>query len=61
MKTAAELARKAKFETLKGFVGLKTHLQDWEIIVSNSKKENQRAITKKHNEHNQKLIKIVVG
>ena len=38
---------------LKGFGGLKTYLQDREIIVSN--------ITKKHNEHNQKLIKIVVG
>ena len=31
--------QKGKFETLKGFGGLKTYLQAWEIIVSNSKRK----------------------
>ena len=31
--------KKGKFETLKGFGGLKTYLQAWEIIVSNSKRK----------------------
>ena len=30
-------AKKRKFETLKGFGGLKTYLKAWEIIVSNRK------------------------
>ena len=32
-----------------------------EIIVSNSKKENQLVVTKKINETNQKFTEIVVG
>ena len=40
----------------------KLYLPTWEIIVSlNSKKENQLVITKKNNEHDQKLTEIVVG
>ena len=31
--------KKRKFETFKGFRGLKTYLQAWEIIVSNSKRK----------------------
>ena len=51
-----------KFETLKGFRGLKlAYMQALEIIVSNSKKENQLVVTKKINETNQKFTEIVVG
>ena len=38
-----------------------TCLQALEIIVSNSKKENQLVVTKKINETNQKFTEIVVG
>ena len=58
MKTAAELAKNGKFETLKGSGGLKTYLQDWEIIVSNSKKENQLDIAKKHNENSGRWVSL---
>ena len=56
MKTAAELAQKGKFATLKGFCRSQTLL----TRLRNHQKENQLVITKKHNEHNQKLTKIVV-
>ena len=52
-----------KFETLKGFGGLKIYLQAWEIISFKQQKENQLVITKKNKEpiYNQKLTEIVVG
>ena len=61
--TAAELPKKGKFETLKGFGGLKIYLQAWEIIGFKEQKENQLVITKKNKEpiYNQKLNEIVVG
>ena len=61
--TAAELQKKGKFETLKGFGGLKIYLQAWEIIGFKQQKENQPVITKKNKEpiYNQKLTEIVVG
>ena len=61
--TAAELPKKGKFETLKGFGGLKIYLQAWEIIGFKQQKENQLVITKKNKKpiYNQKLTEIVVG
>ena len=61
--TAAELPKKGKFETLKGFGGLKIYLQAWEITGFKQQKENQLVITKKNKKpiYNQKLTEIVVG
>ena len=61
MKTAAELAKKGKFEKLKGFCRSQNLLTGLRNHCFKQQKENQLVITKKHNEHNQKLIKIVVG
>ena len=60
MKTAAELAQKGKFATLKGFCRSQTLLTRLRNHCFKQQKENQLVITKKHNEHNQKLTKIVV-
>ena len=60
MKSAAELAKKGKFGTLKGFPGLKTYFGKEKSFFQTAK-ENQLVMTKKNNEHNQKLAKIVVG
>ena len=60
MKTAAELAKKGKFEALKGFCRSQTLLTRLRHHCFKQQKENQLVITKKHNEHNQKLTKIVV-
>ena len=62
MKTAAELAKKIKKKgTVKRFwrsQNLRTGLRNQ---CFKQQKENQQVITKKNNEHNQKLIKIVIG
>ena len=60
MKTAAELAKKGKFETLKGFYRSQNLLTGLRNHCFKQQKENQLVISKKHNEHNQKLTKIVV-
>ena len=52
--------KKGKFETLKGFGDLKTYLQAWKIIVSNSERKISSSLGKS-NEFNQKLTEIVVG
>ena len=60
MQTAAELAKKGKFETLKGFCRSQNLLTGLRNHCFKQQKENQLVITKKQNEHNQKLTKIVV-
>ena len=41
--------------------GIKTYLQAWEIIVSNSKRGNRLIVTEPNKQPNQKLTKIKVG
>ena len=60
MKTAAELAKKGKFEKLEGFCRSQNLLTGLRNHCFKQQKENQLVITKKHKEHNQKLTKIVV-
>ena len=52
--------KKAKFETLKSFGGLKTYLRRLEKSLFQTAQENQLVVTKKYNKHNQKLTEIVV-
>ena len=53
--------KKGKFETLKGFGGLKTYLQAWQIIVSNSNRKISSSSLRKTTPPNQKLTEIVVA
>ena len=55
--TAAELPKKGKFETLKGFGGLKTYLQAEKSSVSNSKRKISSSSLRK----TRSLTEIVVG
>ena len=55
--------KKGKFETLKGFGGLKIYLQAEKLSVSKSKRKINSSSLRKNKEpiYNQKLTEIVVG
>ena len=53
--------KKRKFETLKGFGGLKTYLQAWEIIVSNSKRKISSSSLKKTTNLTREIDQTVVS
>ena len=61
MKTVAEPAKKRKICKVKRFWRSQNLLTGLRNHCFKQQKENQLVITKKRNEHNQKLIKIVVG
>ena len=61
MKTAAELAKKGKFEKLKGFCRSQNLLTGLRNHCFKQQKENQLVIIENNNEPNQKLTEIVDG